>query len=96
MTQPIIDFGAHFHPEHPAGIHDFIEDADGSPIYSDVETVKARYRAAGIDMLSSRNRTTWVRQMRTKLLRATIHCSISLALTRCSSVSQASPQPQAE
>ncbi|MGQ4554291.1 amidohydrolase family protein [Halobellus sp. GM3] len=52
MSQPIVDFGAHYHPEQPGPmrpIHDFIDDADGNPICSDTDTIKQRYRAAGVD-----------------------------------------------
>jgi predicted TIM-barrel fold metal-dependent hydrolase len=52
MARPIVDFGAHYHPENPESFepyHDFIDDADGSPICSDVDAVLERYREAGVD-----------------------------------------------
>lgn len=52
MDRPIVDFGAHYHPENPESFrpyHDFINDADGSPICSDVDPILERYNEAGID-----------------------------------------------
>ena len=49
---PIIDFGAHLHPDDPEefrGFKQFIEDADGSAIHSDMDAVAARYEEAGVD-----------------------------------------------
>jgi predicted TIM-barrel fold metal-dependent hydrolase len=50
--QPVVDFGAHFHPENPEAlrtVHDYIDDADGAPICSDIDAVRERYHKAGID-----------------------------------------------
>jgi predicted TIM-barrel fold metal-dependent hydrolase len=52
MTRPIVDFGAHYHPENPEAFkpyHDFIDDADGSPICSDIDAVLERYRESSVD-----------------------------------------------
>lgn len=49
---PIVDFGAHFHPENPDAFkkyHNFIESADGAAICSEVDAVDRRYRDAGVD-----------------------------------------------
>ena len=52
MERPIVDFGAHYHPENPESFrayHDFIDEADGTPICSDADAILERYRKAGID-----------------------------------------------
>lgn len=51
-ARTIIDFGAHVHPTEPetsAFVHRFIEDADGSPICTDVAAAATRYRESGVD-----------------------------------------------
>lgn len=47
-----VDFGAHYYPEIPAELvskHEAIEQFDGAPICTDIEAIKERYDAAGID-----------------------------------------------
>jgi predicted TIM-barrel fold metal-dependent hydrolase len=52
MANPIIDFGAHFHPETPEAFdkyHDFIDTADGAAICRDIGSVLERYRDSCVD-----------------------------------------------
>lgn len=52
MSGPTVDFGAHYHPTNPEPFepyHDFIDEADGTPICSDSAAVLKRYNETGID-----------------------------------------------
>jgi predicted TIM-barrel fold metal-dependent hydrolase len=52
MDRPIVDFGAHYHPENPDSFkpyHDFIEESNGFPICTDVTAILECYRVADVD-----------------------------------------------